>query len=540
MNRRNKYFNQYLFFLKKKNKIEGRREEEKKKYIKLQTFPDCLHLIFNHLKNDRSTLFKCIQVNKLWCHIAMPYLWYNPFEYSNPKGDLLIKTLLNCLPQNEKQILDDIRLFEYSFKNITPLFNYPKFIICFNSENFINYVKQLFNSNITLILHLIGNMIFHRFDRLKILELHFNDQYNNQNDYKLIEDINSSIKFQQSLTKLTRFEIQIYINEHTNFIINLFDKISKSCNNIHHLSFIIYKGKYNFYQSLDNSISSLIKSQSELKSLVMNEYCLSYENTSIYDAISSTHSNSLKYLGFCVINDYSLLMKIILACKNLETLEITQQGNNEKLFNIDDEIITNQEISIKYFYYHDIIGNENFIKTILKMSSRNFKSFSSKYITEEIIDTMEFYCPNITCLNILMNSNHILNLIHLISGLEFLKYFTLELENGWPKYRDERLQLFANILPKSLTYLVLNFYITPHQLNFFLKECAKIQLHTLKLMYFNHNDLDHLKVIVDYSKEFNHLKQVKFMERRLYESETNIDETVDCDVKPFNFSHYVK
>ncbi|GBC16172.2 hypothetical protein GLOIN_2v1768751 [Rhizophagus irregularis DAOM 181602=DAOM 197198] len=174
------------------------------------------------------------------------------------------------------------------------------------------------------------------------------------------------------------------------------------------------------------------------------------------------------------------------------------------------------------------------------MSSRNFKSFSSKYITEEIIDTMEFYCPNITCLNILMNSNHILNLIHLISGLEFLKYFTLELENGWPKYRDERLQLFANILPKSLTYLVLNFYITPHQLNFFLKECAKIQLHTLKLMYFNHNDLDHLKVIVDYSKEFNHLKQVKFMERRLYESETNIDETVDCDVKPFNFSHYVK
>ncbi|GBC05877.1 hypothetical protein RclHR1_06490012 [Rhizophagus clarus] len=483
----------------------------------------------------------------------MPYLWYNPFGCPNSKGDSLIKTLLCCLPQNEKRILDDIRLLKDSFKNKSPLFNYPKFIICFNSENFINFVKQLFHSNITLILHLIGNMIFHRFNRLKILELHFNNQHNNQNDYKLIEDINSSIKFQESLTRLTRFEIQIYINEYTNFIINLLNKISRSCNNIHHLSLIIYKGKYNFYQSLDNSISSLIKSQAELKSLVMNEYCLSYENTSIYDAILSTHSNSLKYLGFCVMNNYSLLMKIISTCKNLETLEITQQGNNEKSF-ILDESITHQEISIKYFYYRNIIGNENFIKTILKMSSKNLKSFSSRYISEEIIDTIELYCPNISCLNISMNSNYVLNLIHLISGLEFLEYFTLELENGWPKYRDERLQLFANILPKSLTYLGLNFYITPHQLDFFLKECAKIQLHTLELMYFNRNNLDHLKVVVDYSKEFNHLKQVKFMERRSFglgeTSETNEITNVDqdlkvetdnltiCEVKPFNFSHY--
>src|SRR4051794_25914147 len=106
MNWGDKHLNQSFFLLKKRNKIEGRREE-KKKIInpQPQSFPDCLHIVFNHLKHDRSSLFSCIQVNRLWCRLAMPYLWHHPFEYSNPKGHFLIRTLLSFLPQNAKQIL---------------------------------------------------------------------------------------------------------------------------------------------------------------------------------------------------------------------------------------------------------------------------------------------------------------------------------------------------------------------------------------------------------------------------------------------------
>src|SRR5581483_7680348 len=139
---------------------------------------------------------------------------------------------------------------------------------------------------------------------------------NYQNDYKIVDYINSSIKFQISFTKITKFEIQIFINEHTNFIIKLFNKFSSSCNSIRHLSIIIYESSYYFHNTLDKAISSLIRSQTSLKSLAINEYSLSYKNTTIYDALLSTHSSSLKYLGFCVMNDYSMLMRILLACEN--------------------------------------------------------------------------------------------------------------------------------------------------------------------------------------------------------------------------------
>src|SRR4051794_15642668 len=57
-------------------------------------FPDFIDLIdevLKHLKNDSSTLFNCLLINRSWCARAVLSLYENPFEniviykYSKPK-----------------------------------------------------------------------------------------------------------------------------------------------------------------------------------------------------------------------------------------------------------------------------------------------------------------------------------------------------------------------------------------------------------------------------------------------------------------------
>ncbi|CAG8731443.1 6794_t:CDS:2, partial [Funneliformis mosseae] len=272
--------------------------------------------------------------NRLWSRLAMSYLCTN------------------------KAILEGIRVLRFSIKEKTPLFSYPKFINCFNSEYLIKSVKQSFK-------------FF---------------------DYRLIDDIHSSIIFQKSL------------------------------------------GPFH--------------PRSNLKSLAMNEYCLGYKNSSIHNAILSTHSNSLKHLGYCVINDYSSLMGLISKCKNLEMLEVTQQENHEKT-----------------------------IRRGLHASRKSHQALLPSYITKDIMDTMERHNSGLTRLNISMRSNHILDLIHLIGGWSPLNIFTLELEDEWP--------------------------ILDHELikDSFLRECAKVGFDAYSSRRFGL-----LKGLVGH---FNHLRKVK-------------------------------
>ncbi|CAG8747652.1 34_t:CDS:1, partial [Dentiscutata heterogama] len=55
---------------------------------------DCLVEVLRHLKYDISSLYSCILVNRLWCKLSIPLLWYSPFEFTrhNNKAELIIET----------------------------------------------------------------------------------------------------------------------------------------------------------------------------------------------------------------------------------------------------------------------------------------------------------------------------------------------------------------------------------------------------------------------------------------------------------------
>src|SRR5436190_18829274 len=74
---------------------------------------DCLNGIFKCLLDDAYSLHSCLLVNRLWCKIAIPLLWNNPWQGTPILMDedykknwpALIRTLLSCLPEESKEIL---------------------------------------------------------------------------------------------------------------------------------------------------------------------------------------------------------------------------------------------------------------------------------------------------------------------------------------------------------------------------------------------------------------------------------------------------
>uniref|UniRef100_U9T5A3 F-box domain-containing protein n=1 Tax=Rhizophagus irregularis (strain DAOM 181602 / DAOM 197198 / MUCL 43194) TaxID=747089 RepID=U9T5A3_RHIID len=78
--------------------------------------PELTNEIIQYFRKDFSTLYSCILVNRLWCRLAIPLLWENPFPISYSKNYHFIKIYLNKLNEDDK-----IKLNEYGFNyNLSP------------------------------------------------------------------------------------------------------------------------------------------------------------------------------------------------------------------------------------------------------------------------------------------------------------------------------------------------------------------------------------------------------------------------------------
>jgi hypothetical protein len=58
--------------------------------------------IIQYFRNDISTLHSCILVNRLWCRLAIPLLWEDPFSLIYPKNYHYIEVYLHNLNDVDK------------------------------------------------------------------------------------------------------------------------------------------------------------------------------------------------------------------------------------------------------------------------------------------------------------------------------------------------------------------------------------------------------------------------------------------------------
>ncbi|GBB88165.1 hypothetical protein RclHR1_01470013 [Rhizophagus clarus] len=89
--------------------------------------PEIMSKILQYFQNDYSTLHSCILVNRLWCRLAIPLLWEDPFSLIYPKNYRYIEVYLNNLNENERTQLNKYGISNDLFP-LNMLFNYTIFI----------------------------------------------------------------------------------------------------------------------------------------------------------------------------------------------------------------------------------------------------------------------------------------------------------------------------------------------------------------------------------------------------------------------------
>src|ERR1051325_11384707 len=87
--------------------------------------PELTNEVIRYFQNDFLTLHSCVLVNRLWCRLAIPLLWENPFSIPTENYHFIEIYLYN--------LNDDIKtkLNEYAINTLFPsntLFNYPSLI----------------------------------------------------------------------------------------------------------------------------------------------------------------------------------------------------------------------------------------------------------------------------------------------------------------------------------------------------------------------------------------------------------------------------
>ncbi|RGB32485.1 hypothetical protein C1646_762855, partial [Rhizophagus diaphanus] len=110
--------------------------------------PELTNEIIQYFRKDISTLYSCILINRLWCRLAIPLLWEDPF----PKKDLFLSECLKNLHFIEIYLCklnEDVKtkLYKYGVNNnlissnSTLLFNYLSFIKYLNIDKILSSVK---------------------------------------------------------------------------------------------------------------------------------------------------------------------------------------------------------------------------------------------------------------------------------------------------------------------------------------------------------------------------------------------------------------
>ncbi|CAB5182248.1 unnamed protein product [Rhizophagus irregularis] len=104
--------------------------------------PELTNEIIQYFRNDFSALHSCILVNRLWCRLAIPLLWENPFSKNLPKNYHFIEIYLHKISENDKIKLNKYCISTYSLFPSNTLFNYPSFIKCLDTYNVCNYIES--------------------------------------------------------------------------------------------------------------------------------------------------------------------------------------------------------------------------------------------------------------------------------------------------------------------------------------------------------------------------------------------------------------
>ncbi|RIA91910.1 hypothetical protein C1645_875123 [Glomus cerebriforme] len=146
---------------------------------------DCLSEIFEYLKGDKTALYSCLLVNRLWCKSSVRILWrdiwnlrYSMAYKHRPKvtSTILISILVACLPNESKELLYKNGIFIPTPTSKQPLFNYAAFCQVLSIYEICRIIDEVLEEDKNyLVVNEVIKMLMNEISSLKILTYYSNN-----------------------------------------------------------------------------------------------------------------------------------------------------------------------------------------------------------------------------------------------------------------------------------------------------------------------------------------------------------------------------
>ncbi|GBC42525.2 hypothetical protein GLOIN_2v1784405 [Rhizophagus irregularis DAOM 181602=DAOM 197198] len=326
---------------------------------------ECLNNIFEYLEDDKTTLYSCLLVNRLYCKVAVEILWKDVWNFQNnnyePKTRLSIFNML--ITFLTKESMERLRNSGINFINFTEkhaLFNYPSFckvISYVKIKELINWAivfKQInilgvFNHGYHLLIQEILKMFMNQVTSLKSLDYSF--------------CIDSNVEFIYSPGTKICLKDLVELRCDTNISPEFFSQLSQICHHIQSLIiFFLYSNKYHKI-NIPDGLTDLISSQNNLKSLELKNDC----NEKIIRVLTPSlvkSSLTITNIGLYTCNES---LSFISMFKNLQEINLwIDYTNNGDIF---------ESILVQI---HQITCSKKLFGILGEYSSKNFHELKIK------------------------------------------------------------------------------------------------------------------------------------------------------------------
>jgi hypothetical protein len=468
--------------------------------------PELTYDILKYFQKDFTTLYSCILVNRLWCRLAIPLLWENPFSISTENYNF-IDIYLNNLNNEVKTKLNEYKI-NINLLPLNTLFNYSKFIKYLNTREFISSVGKWFENVVK--------------------------SSKPENNY-FIQDINLPSKefnikrlihmsllkiFIENDVNLNTLCIEIYnFSDYNSYLDGILELMLQNSNFFHNIkNFKIFIRFYNYNSIVKNRILQVINSHKNLKGVI-----LGFDNFPFYrSSLLSNCSNTLNTIVFFYVNfTYINLNNVFEQLNVLESVHIINCYINVGL--IQQIINLTKPFKLKSLYMKDI-SNINSLKLLFQKFGDDLEnfgySFSYNYnlsLKQQLLELIIRYCKNIKFLDLYESENMInYQIFNLIENFkQNLNYLTISLlknyHNDINEFSSIILQNLGQILPIKLKYLNLYLRIKSNDLELFLKNSQNTFIENL-LIFNNKMRGEDSEDILPYLKEYiMKKKRVKYL-----------------------------
>ncbi|RIA90144.1 hypothetical protein C1645_805897 [Glomus cerebriforme] len=455
--------------------------------------PELTSDIMQYFRNDFSTLHSCILVNRLWCRLAIPLLWEDPFSIADEDFDNYIwgepiyreyhfvGIYLHYLNDDDKSQLNEIKIDNNIIPSIpsNTLFNYPSFIKCLNILSLFLFTVDIWVENIQPVTSSKQNKDLRKFIILSLIKIFIKSQV------KLHTlEIEGSCKFYENPELFNSvFEL---ILQNPSFIRNIrnlkirFNNLDSClpflkylypiCNSISSLYFKSYNNNDNNIL-VEKSLSQLINSQQNFRKFflgtqfpflngLMNSNCSNTLNTIIFSYVDFKNLVNFKE----VFEQLNVLESIhILYCYSLNANFTQQIISITKPFKLKS-LFFNRTHEIELFQFQLLLQKSgNYLENIESIP------FANEELKQQSFELIIRYCTNIKFLRLTQYNYHNCLTFDLIKNIgQILNYLTITLSNDSERSSILLLNL-GQILPFKLEYLRLSLKIYTRDLEIFLK-----------------------------------------------------------------------